>query len=63
MTDPIDEAPAQPTAFELVGGETRVRELIDRFYDLMDLEPEFAGVRTLHPPTLDGSRDKFFWFL
>ena len=37
MTDPNDEAPAQPTAFELVGGEARVRELIDRFYDLMDL--------------------------
>ncbi|MGF6758282.1 group II truncated hemoglobin [Paraburkholderia sp. GAS42] len=63
MTDPIDEAPAQTTAFELVGGETRVRELSDRFYDLMDLEPEFAGIRALHPPTLEGSRDKFFWFL
>src|ERR1700743_3731200 len=63
MTDPIDEAPAQPTAFELVGGEARGRELIDRFYDLMDLEPEFAGIRGLHPPTLDNSRDKFFWFL
>ncbi|MFP3589977.1 cyanoglobin, partial [Paraburkholderia sp. SIMBA_055] len=25
MTDPIDEAPSQPTAFELVGGEARVR--------------------------------------
>ena len=40
---------AQPTAFELVGGEARVRELVDRFYDLMDLEAEFAGIRALHP--------------
>jgi hemoglobin len=40
-----------------------VRELVDRFYDLMDLEAEFAGLRALHPPSLDGSRDKLFWFL
>ncbi|MWL86648.1 group II truncated hemoglobin [Cupriavidus sp. SW-Y-13] len=51
------------TAYELLGGEARVRELVDRFYDLMDLETEFAGLRALHPPTLDGSRDKLFWFL
>lgn len=63
MTEPTETAPEQTTAFELVGGEARVRELVDRFYDLMDLEPDFAGLRALHPPTLDGSRDKFFWFL
>ena len=36
-------------AFDLIGGEARVRELVDRFYDLMDLEPEFAVLRALHP--------------
>jgi hemoglobin len=51
------------TAFEIVGGEARVRALVDRFYDLMDLEPGYAGIRRLHPATLDGSRDKLFWFL
>ena len=59
---PEDEV-QHPTAFELIGGEERVRALVDRFYDLMDLEPEFAGIRALHPPTLDNSRDKTFWFL
>ncbi len=64
MTDSTgDDTPSQPSAFELVGGEARVRELVDRFYDLMDLEREFAGIRALHPPTLEGSRDKLFWFL
>ena len=53
----------QQTAYQLVGGETKLRELVDRFYDLMDLEPEFAGIRALHPASLDGSRDKLFWFL
>ena len=45
-------------AFELVGGEPAVRALVDRFYDLMDLEPAYRELRALHPATLDGSRDK-----
>ena len=40
-----------------------MRALVDRFYDLMDLEPAYAGIRGLHPATLDGSRDKLYWFL
>ena len=55
--------PAGPTPFERLGGETAVRALVDRFYDLMDLEPGFAALRRLHPSTLAGSRDKLFWFL
>ena len=51
------------SAFDWVGGETGVRALIDRFYDLMDLEPSYAGIRALHPGSLDGSRDKLNWFL
>lgn len=57
------EETQQQTAFELIGGETKVRELVDRFYDLMELEPEFAGIRAMHPTPLDGSRDKLYWFL
>ncbi len=52
-----------PSAFELIGGESRVRELVDRFYDLMELEEEFSDLRGLHPRDLSGSRDKLFWFL
>jgi hemoglobin len=51
------------TAYDLIGGEIKLRELVDRFYDLMELEPEFAGIRAMHPPTTEGSRDKLFWFL
>jgi len=50
-------------AYALLGGEPGVRALVDRFYDLMDLEPEFDGIRRLHPTSLDGSRDKLHWFL
>ncbi|MFM7570860.1 MAG: group II truncated hemoglobin, partial [Betaproteobacteria bacterium] len=51
------------SAFEALGGESAARELVDRFYDLMDLEPAYSDIRALHPPDLDSSRDKLFWFL
>jgi hemoglobin len=57
------EQPNQPSVYDMIGGGERLREMVDRFYDLMDLEPEFAGLRALHPPTLDNSRDKTFKFL
>ncbi|MFC7287845.1 group II truncated hemoglobin [Herminiimonas glaciei] len=58
------EQETQPASiYELIGGDAKVRELVDRFYDLMDLEPAFAGIRAMHPTTLEGSRDKLYWFL
>ncbi|MRV71377.1 hemoglobin-like protein [Duganella sp. FT92W] len=53
----------EQTIYEAIGGELKLREMVDRFYDLMELEPEFAVIRALHPPTTEGSRDKLFWFL
>ena len=59
------EITKQPTAtfFERIGGETVIRRLVDRFYDLMDSAPEAAGIRALHPPELTESRNKLYWFL
>ena len=59
----MSEEVEQPNAFDLIGGSDKLREMVDRFYDLMELEPEFAGIRALHPPTTQGSRDKLYWFL
>lgn len=50
-------------AYELMGGETVVRRLVDRFYDLMDEDPDYYGIRKLHPQDLASSRDKLFMFL
>ncbi|MEB0138706.1 MULTISPECIES: group II truncated hemoglobin [unclassified Undibacterium] len=46
-----------------IGGAETLRALVDRFYDLMELESEFASLRAMHPTPLDGSRDKLFAFL
>ena len=63
MSDSDLSPAAVATPFEWIGGEATLRQLVDRFYDLMDLEPEFAKLRAMHPPRLEGSRDKLFWFL
>jgi hemoglobin len=54
---------SRPSAHALIGGDSRVRALVDRFYDVMDRDPAFAELRALHPTDLAGSRDKLFWFL
>lgn len=59
----IEEKPPFETPFEWIGGESKVRQLVDRFYDLMELEPKFELLRAVHGSTLDDARDKLFWFL
>ena len=49
--------------YALIGGAEKLREMVDRFYDLMELEPDFSGIRILHPTPIDSSRDKLYWFL
>ena len=58
--EPIDTS---KTLFELLGGERSIRELVDRFYDLMDIEPNLKELRATHGPSLNEARDKLFWFL
>jgi len=54
----------EPTSlYDIIGGQQRIREMVDRFYDLMDLEPDFALLRAAHGSSLDSARDKLAWFL
>ncbi len=54
---------ASTTPYQQLGGDAGVRALVDRFYDLMDLQAEYALIRELHPQTLDSSRDKLYLYL
>ena len=59
--DPAE--PNSPTPYELIGGDPAVRALVERFYDLMELEPAYARLRAVHGNTLESAREKLYLFL
>ena len=61
-----DKPPGNPpfeTPFAWIGGESQVHALVDRFYDLMDLEPDYAALRAAHGTELANAREKLKMFL
>ena len=59
----IQEKPPFDTPFEWIGGQDKVRALVERFYDLMDLDPAYAALRAVHGSELSEARQRLFWFL
>ncbi|MEO5669904.1 MAG: group II truncated hemoglobin [Ramlibacter sp.] len=59
----ITEKPKFATPYEWIGGEDKVKALVERFYDLMDLEPDYSALRSVHGPELTKARQHLFWFL
>ena len=53
----------QVTPYEAIGGDAGIRQLVDRFYDLMDSSPEAATIRRLHAASLKASREKLYMYL
>jgi hemoglobin len=53
----------QLSPYNIIGGDAQVSALVTRFYDLMDEDPDFYGIRKLHPESLIGSREKLLMFL
>jgi len=49
--------------YEALGGLDQIYRLVDRFYDLMALEPAFEALRAMHPQDLSSSREKLKFFL
>ena len=57
------QEPETPSPYALIGGEAKVRELVERFYDLMELEPGYERLRKVHGSTLESARGKLYMFL
>ena len=51
------------THYDMVGGETGIWQLVNRFYDLMDELPEAWELRKIHADNLQSAREKLFKFL
>jgi hemoglobin len=51
------------TPYQGLGGAEKLRALVDRFYELMDTQPEYYAIRKLHPKDLSGSAEKLYLFL
>jgi hemoglobin len=63
LDKPQEPGSSRSTFFELLGGVERIRELVEKFYDVMDTDPKAAGIRALHPAELTEAREKLFMFL
>jgi len=51
------------STLKAAGGETGVKNLVDRFYDYMDTLPEAETIRAMHAEDLTESREKLTTFL
>ena len=49
--------------YDRIGGETTIRALVERFYELMDSLPESQTIRDMHAKDLRVSKEKLFMFL
>lgn len=58
-----DSSDQSVTAYELLGGEAKLRELVSAFYRIMDTSPESRIIRDMHPQDLRSSEEKLFMFM
>lgn len=49
--------------YQAIGGENTVKQLTNRFYDIMEHDPLAAELLAIHPQPLDGIRHVFFLYL
>ncbi|RKS92003.1 hemoglobin [Sphingosinicella microcystinivorans] len=59
----MSESGTSTTPYDSLGGEAAVRRFVDRFYDLMESEPEYSALRAMHAPDLAPMRRSLAGFL
>ncbi len=55
--------PENISPYDALGGEERLHEMVERFYDHMDSLSETQSIRDMHAKSLKVSREKLFLFL
>ena len=64
---PQENPTAPQSLYGLLGGEphatTKIREIVEAFYDVMDQDIKAKTIRAMHPDDLSTSREKLFMFL
>lgn len=63
MATQAAEASPQQTPYEQIGGQPVINRIVERFYDLMDEEPDYAELRAIHAPDLTPMRKSLAMFL
>ena len=59
----MSESGTSATPYDSLGGESAVRRFVDRFYDLMETEAEYAALRAMHAQDLAPMRRSLTGFL
>lgn len=64
MSGADDETMVRPkTPYERIGGVDPIRRMVDRFYDVMNDDPTYARLRSIHADDLNPMRDSLTGFL
>lgn len=58
-----DPKSRQQLPFDRIGGREPIARMVNRFYDLMESEPDFAELRAMHAPDLTPMRESLTDFL
>lgn len=58
-----DPAARPQLPFDRIGGREPISRMVNRFYDLMESEPDFAELRAMHAPDLTPMRESLTDFL
>jgi len=59
----VVDAPAPASPYDRIGGIAVLRQITERFYDLMDQDPAYRALREMHAPDLAPMRESLPNFL
>lgn len=59
----MSEENTQISLYEMFGGESNLKILVSKFYEIMSKKDEYKILRDMHPKDISSSEEKLFMFL